>query len=379
MQALVRQYQQELNICRQQFDAISLQKERGYLVKYTTFSANLQNLLPEIPRQQHESLFRELLLQQMFTLFDQSFLNAGDLVKLRGGADQIMRADRPRIYCTFHLGSYRLLTSVLFRKGIDCVLLVGSEMNRQQGDSMREHIDALRQERGLTNEFKVVEAGNPSAIMVLMRELRAGKSLIVYVDGSPETAPEKEEVDKMLSVCFGQRHLLTRKGVGYLSHLSGVPIIPVINYRQANLINVIECMEPIVPDRSVDRDTYCQVALQRLYDTFWPYLNRYPAQWEGWTYIHSFLLPEAPGGREETAREKTDLSRVDKRPIFNEERYSLCDLEEAPVLFDRRLYETYEISTDLRDLLLSLNEVDSLVEVVGAELFGELVEKEILR
>jgi KDO2-lipid IV(A) lauroyltransferase len=364
-------YKQELDCCREHFQRIDLEHERGYLMKFTTFSANVQNVMPAVPRSEHETLFREVLLQQAFTTFDQQCLTAGDLVKLSGNYNVLTKNGGPKIYCTYHLGSYRLLTSVLFRKGVDCVLLVGSNMNHNQGGGMTEHIDALRQKYGLTNVFRVVEAGSPSAGLAVLRELKAGRSLIVYVDGSPETAPEPGEEDKFLSVRFGQRRVLTRKGVAYLSHAAGVPIVPVVSYRQADSTNVLHCLKPIRPIAKSDREIYCREAMQQLYDAFWPYLKRYPGQWEGWNYIHSFLEPEVVTATSLTARPF--------QPRFNEDRYTLCDLEQAPILYDRRLYQTYEITEDLRDLLLNINEVDSVEELIGHDVFGELVEMEVIR
>jgi KDO2-lipid IV(A) lauroyltransferase len=363
-------YKRELAHCREQFKRVDLQKERGYLMKFTTFSANVENIMPSIPRNKHETLFRELLLQQMFATFDQQCLSAGDLVKLSGARDVITQNEGAKIYCTYHLGSYRQLTSVLFRKGVDCVLLVGSNMNREQGGGMTEHIGALREKHGLTNVFRVVETGSPSAGLTILRELKAGRSLIVYVDGSPETAPEPGEETQFLSIRFGHRRIMTRKGVGYLSHAAGVPIVPVIGYREPDSTNVLHFLSPIRPIRQSDRDMYCQEAMQQLYDAFWPYLNRYPGQWEGWNYIHSFLEPELPN--------HSLYRRQSARPTFNRDRYTLCDLEQAPVLFDRRLYQTYEITEDLRDLLLNLSTIDSVEGVVGQEMFGELVEMEVL-
>ncbi|GAB3555711.1 hypothetical protein GCM10027577_42110 [Spirosoma fluminis] len=363
-------YNQELTRCREHFERVDLQKERGYLMKFTTFSANVQNILPSVPRSEHETMFRELLLQQIFTTFDQKCLTAGDLVKVRGMKDLLKQTNGPKIYCTYHLGSYRLLTSVLFRRGVDCVLMVGSNMNRSQGGDMTEHIEALRQKHGLTNVFRVVEAGSPAAGLTVLRELKAGRSLIVYVDGSPETAPERGDEDKFLSVRFGQRRVLTRKGVGYLSHAAGVPIVPVVSYREPDLTSVLHCLKPIRPISHSDREMYCQEAMQQLYDGFWPYLAKYPGQWEGWNYIHSFLMPE---------KLKNGVFGIKPaRPAFNQERYSLCDLEEAPVLFDRKLYQTYEITEDLRDLLLNLNTVDSVEELLGQDMYSELMEMEVL-
>ncbi|GAB4030556.1 lysophospholipid acyltransferase family protein [Spirosoma gilvum] len=362
-------YKEELERCRAHFEQIDLEKERGYLMKYTTFSANVENLLPAIPRQEHDMLFRELLLQQMFTTFDQQCLTAGDLVKLRGADHLLEKEYSPRIYCTYHLGSYRMLTSVLFRKGVDCVLLVGSNMNRNQGDGMAEHIEGLRQKHGLTNVFRVVEAGSPTAGLTVLRELKAGRSLIVYVDGSPETGPKPGEESQFLSVRFGHRRMLTRKGVGYLSHAAGVPIVPVVSYRRSDMVNVLHCLKSIKPIPQSDRELYCQEAMQQLYDGFWPFLKQYPGQWDGWNYLHLFLEPE---------KTNKTYTGYRKQIAFNENRYTLCDLEDAPILFDRRLYQTYEITEDLRDLLLNLHEVESVEELLGQEMLSELMEMEVL-
>ena len=363
-------YRQELAQCRHSFEQIDLLKERGYLLKLTTFSANVENIMPTIPRRNHETLFRELLLQQILSGFDQKCLTAGDLVKLQG-AHNVLKDKGPKIYCTYHLGSYRLLTSVLFRQGVDCVLLVGSNMNKSQGDDMHEHIEGLRQKHGLTNVFRIIETGSPAAGLTILRELKAGRSLIVYTDGSPETTPEADIKQHFLSVRFGQRRVLTRKGVGYFSHATGIPIVPVVSYRQADMTNVLHYMKPIRPISQSDREMYCQEAMQQLYDAFWPYLTKYPGQWEGWNYIHSFLEPEIS--------RRNPFSLASQRLSFNEARYTLCDLEQAPILFDRQLYQTYEITEDLRDLLLNLNTVNSVERIVGKDMFTELVEMEVFR
>ncbi len=363
-------YNQELARCRENFEEVDLQKERGYLMKFTTFSANVENILPSVPREDHEGLFRELLLQQIYTTFDQQCLTAAELIKVRGDHDLLKKEAGPKIYCTYHLGSYRLLTSVLFRTGVDCVLLVGNNMNRTQGGEMTEHIEALRTKHGLTNAFRVVEAGSPAAGLTVMRELKAGKSLIVYVDGSPETGPEPGEESQFLSVRFGSRQLLTRKGVGYLSHATNVPIIPVVNYREADMTNVLHCLKPIRPIAKSDREMYCQEVMQQLYDGFWSYLKRYPGQWEGWNYIHLFLQPEV--------RKNNFFGYHSERLTFNEKRYTLCDLEQAPVLFDRQLYQTFEITEDLKDLLLNIHTVESVEEMVGEDIFSELVSMEVI-
>ncbi|QKZ12031.1 hypothetical protein HU175_05070 [Spirosoma sp. KUDC1026] len=365
-------YRKELVRCREHFERVDLRRERGYLMKYTTFSANVENIMPFISRSEHENLFKELLLEEIFTSFDQQCLTAGDIVTTSGRSEFLANNKEPFIYCTYHLGSYRLLTSLLFRKGVDCVLLVGSNMNSSQGKDLVEHTEALRRKHGLTNTFRLVDAGSPTAGLTLLREIKAGKSIIAYVDGSAETGPEPGEEDKFLSVRFGNRRVLTRKGVGYLSHATGVPIVPVAAYRKPDLTNVLHVSSPIRPIRNSDRDMYCQEAMQQLYDNLWRHVQRYPGQWEGWSYIQAFLEPETEVSSRVGAQWET-------KPTFNGNRYSICDLEEAPILFDRRTYQVYEITDDLRDLLVNIDTIDSVESLVGTEMYNELCEMEVLR
>ena len=363
-------YRKELARCREHFERVDLQQERGYLMKFTTFSANVENVLPQIHRDNHENLFRQVMQHEIYATFDQQCLSAGELVRI-SGTGNMPKVNEPAIYCAYHLGSYRLLTSALFRRGVDCVLMVGSRMNQSQGDDMISHIEGLRRKYGYTNVFRVVEAGSPAAALTVLRELKAGRSLIVYVDGSPESAPEPGEENQYLSVRLGNRRMLTRKGVAYLSHAAGVPLVPVVSYREQDLTNVLHFQRAIRPIRKSDREMYCHEAMQQLYDALWPYLLRYPEQWSGWNHIHSFLEPEQ-------IRSQSGLRYRPEKPVFNADRYALCDMEQSPILFDRKLYQTYEITDDLRDLLLNLTGVDSVEEVIGQDVYGELVELEVL-
>jgi len=152
------------------------------------------------------------------------------------------------------------------------------------------------------------------------------------------------------------------------------PIVPVFSYREDDDHNVLAFESPIDPARQPDREAYCQESLQSLYDHFGTYLARYPGQWEGWTYVHNFfdedkfhhpMLASVP-------------LRTRKRVAFNQDRYTLCDLEDAPVLFDRRLYVTYEISPDLRDFLLQAGTTEAPEEVLGSDLYQDLLSRQIL-
>ncbi|GAB3317479.1 hypothetical protein GCM10027299_08830 [Larkinella ripae] len=376
MSNFVHQYQRELDRCRQQFESLDLRKEKGYLFKFTTFSASVQNILPEIPIEKHEDLFQKLLLQQVYTTFDQQFLTANDLIQTKGPIRELIQSQRPNIYCTFHLGSYRLMATYLYRNGVDVALLVSKGTYQEQGKDIWATIKGLQKKHNLTNSFQILVAEQPSSTLQVIRELRAGTSLVIFIDGVTNTTGVNRQEDKEIQVRFGAKNVWARKGVGFLSYVTKTPIIPVIGYRDRNLNNVLSFLDPVTPEATGDRDTYCQLSLQHLYDSFWHYLTKYPEQWEGWNYIHKFLDQHELEQQADTP--KPHRQRVQKRIAFNQDRYSICDLEDAPVLFDRRLYITYEISPDLRDFLLQLATIDTPEEVLGTEMYLDLLSKQII-
>jgi len=376
MSNFVHRYQQELHRCRQRFEALNLHKEKGYSFKLTLFSANMQNILPDISTNKHEVLFQKMLLHQVYNTFDQQFLSANDLLQTEGPVQDLIRSKRPHIYCTFHLGSYRLLTSYLYRQGVDLALLVGSSVYQQQSNTFWETIHGLQKKHNLSNSFQVLDAEQSSSTLQIIRALRAGTSLVIYIDGLTSTTGVNRQEDKELQVRIGNKHLWVRKGVGFLSYVTQTPIIPVINHREKNLTNVLSFLDPIQSDASVDRETYCQQSLQLLYDSFWKYLRKYPDQWEGWTYIHNFLDQQELNQQLNTG--SSHMAQPIEKAVFNNDRYTICDQEETPVLLDRRLYVTYEISTDLHDFLTQVHTIDSPEEVLGPELYADLLAKQIL-
>lgn len=376
MSNFVHQYQRELDRCRQQFESLDLRKEKGYLFKFTTFSASVQNILPEIPIEKHEDLFRKLLLQQVYTTFDQQFLTANDLIQTKGPIRELVNSQRPNIYCTFHLGSYRLLTSYLYRNGVDLALLVSRGTYQEQGKEIWATIKGLQKKHNLTNSFQILDAEQTSSTLQIIRELRSGTSLVIFIDGVTSTTGLNRQEDKEIQVRFGSKNVWARKGVGFLSYVTKTPIIPVISYRERNLNNVLSFLDPIAPQANSDRETYCRLSLQRLYDSFWHYLNKYPEQWEGWNHIHKFLDQHELEQQANSYLPKRQPPK--KRVVFNQERYSICDLEDAPILFDRRLYVTYEISPDLRDFLLQLSSIETPEDVLGTEMYLDLLSKQII-
>ncbi len=361
-------YQRALLDCEGALSRVNLLQEEGYLVRFAIFSANLANFLPEIPISEHADLFKKLLTSLAFESFDRNVLNISDLCSVKGDISALNLPQNPQIFCTFHIGSYRIIANLLIRLGHNFSTIVRKEVYHQQMDSLMEYTAQMKKKYPTTSDVHVLNAEDPNIVLKLLRELKAGRSLLVYLDGNVGSGEEKlEQID------FLSQKINIRKGMPYLSYVSGVPLVPLISYRQPDFSNILYIGEPIEIDKTISRDEYSRSSLQQLFDFFAKYVASFPEQWEGWNYIHQAL--DTNGGESASVPPPSAYKRLNYE--FNQSRYTIFELQDAPVLFDKRYYSTYEISDSLRNYLLN-SPFTNPKRVLGKPVFQELVRQEII-
>jgi KDO2-lipid IV(A) lauroyltransferase len=219
--------------------------------------------------------------------------------------------------------------------------------------------------------MRIHNAENPDVLLKVLREMKEGRSLLVYIDGNTGSGNSTEKLD---TITFLDQYIQIRKGVGYMSYLSGVPILPVISYRQADCQNVLEIKDVICPNKTLSRDQYSQQVNQYLYNLLAKYLVKYPTQWEGWNYVQQFLAqPQAIVD----AQPETATASYRNSYRFNYSRYSLLNLQKAPILFDKKHYTTFEISTDLYDYLTNQT-YPNPKRTLGSSVFNQLLREQVM-
>ncbi len=360
-------YQRALRDCEDALNRVNLHEEEGYTVRFAIFSANLTNFLPEIPQSEHAELFKSLLTNLSFESFERNLLQIGDFCEVKGNIKALKSAKTPQIFCTFHLGSYRIIANLLIRMGHNFSTIVRQDVYSKQLESMMSYTARMKEKYDTTSEVSVLNAEDPNILLKLVRELRSGRSLLVYMDGNTGSGDEKPDAVEFLS-----QKISARKGMTYLSYISGVPLVPVISYRKPDQSNMLYIDESIKADSTVSREEFSGKALQQLFDFFAKYVASYPEQWEGWNYIHNALIT-----REESLQSPPDSAYKRMHYEFNVTRYSIFELQDAPVLFDKVLYSTYEISDGLKNYLLKSPFVNPK-QVLGKFIFKELVRQGIL-
>ncbi|MEZ4903486.1 MAG: hypothetical protein R2822_17835 [Spirosomataceae bacterium] len=347
---------------------VDLTKEQGYLVRFAVFSANLTNFLPHIPVSSHPDLFKQNLIHIALETLDRSIPQLSDFTVFEGDISLVSQPKQPVIFCTFHLGSYRNLASWLVKLGYHFSILVRKSVYDQQAAEILDHTRQIKAVYPSSSEVQVINAEEASSLLKILRQLRSGHSLLVYMDGNTGTSEDKGEL-----IDFLQRPIFAKQGAAFLSYISGVPILPVVCYRRIDdHRNVIVVNPPIFPDKERSKKNFSLSTTQQLYNWFSTYLQLYPEQWEAWNYIHHqlSLSPESKPLLSKTAFQKPSYQ-------FNSQRYSLFALQEEYILLDRFYYQTYEISHDLYDYLLQ-SPLQFPQRTLGKAIFRDLIIQSIL-
>lgn len=79
--------------------------------QFNMTSASLLNYLPSISFNQHEEIFKSILLYKKLSIVEQSAYDALDMVETENLNRDTLNVlkNKPSIICTFHTGSYRII------------------------------------------------------------------------------------------------------------------------------------------------------------------------------------------------------------------------------------------------------------------------------
>ena len=325
-------------------------------------SAVLSLLRPELPRARHAAFTREVAWYQAWAGFDErELVKDGDssgldwllaTTAVDDPADVLGRAaaGEARIFCTAHVGSYRLLNAVLAGLGAPFALVVDARTVREQGGQFMRSFEEIAASRGLPMRQALLDAEAPSVGVQVLRLLRRGVSVVFYIDGNTGTGGMARRDDSMTRVRLFGRALWVRRGVAYLAHAAGVPLVPVFNERTAADARRLTVHRSLTPAADEDRERFAARATQEVYDLLAGYLTRVPSQWEGWLYLHRFLdtaelRPAAAPDVAPPCLGDDDVLSVDG------DRFALLRTRAERLLLDRATLTARPLSASARRLL----------------------------
>jgi KDO2-lipid IV(A) lauroyltransferase len=293
----------------------------------------------------HENFAREVKYFQSWASFDQKYvelLNTVDIV-FDGVSKKLLENKESTIYCTYHVGSYRIINMYLIAKQIPFVLITDKQYIDKQGDETYQDIEKLNNQinTGTFNfDFQIINAENRNSILQIRDYIKRGYSLVFYIDGN-SGVPLRDNKN-LEEVRLLDEIVLARKGIAYISSRFNLPIIPVIAPREDwGRIKLI-FKKPILQENQ-DSTSYIKQTTKKLFLILEHYIKKYPAQWEGWLYLEKFLPQETIENRDFKPRENT-LS-------FNFQRYHILKFNTVNVLFDKLTLASIEMSNELFTLL----------------------------
>lgn len=304
--------------------------------------ANLRHFFPSLDATQTRALIRDLLHHQRMSALDQDDFEALRAARIESECDDLpWRADAPKIFCTYHFGSYKFLFHALAARGIDCLLFVSGRTLERQADDFLAASARAREACGWRGTLDILDAEKKHSVLQGLRALKRGTPLVLYADGNTGTGSGD---DHLLPVTFFGHALSVRSGIAYLSHAAGAPIIPVTCRRRADASLHLRFHAAIAPG-SAAREAFLGDAMQRVYDVLADALANDIAQWEGWLYVHRHLARAAL----DTIDASAAVSAADAAArVRRDDRYALLRFPGLRILLDKTRFTCTLVEDQVR-------------------------------
>lgn len=339
--------------------------------QFTLVSAGLHNYLPGIEFQKHEDIFTNLLLHKKLSTMEQGASEALHCTTVEHYNHDIAQllGSRNAIICTFHTGSYRLINLFLAHKGIPFSLVVGKDVIEKEGERF---LYQFKDICGKHDELEIIDAESSQTGFQMLRVLKTGRSLVVYMDGNTGAGNATASNSNHCLINFLQQQVFTRKGIGFIAHAANVPILPVICYRPSFSDIRLRFFEPVYPDKNMERSQFAEQIIQMIYDIASPFIQQYSEQWEGWLYLHKVAHIIYKRKKVDVPPKRSDLIR------FNTEAFGLYKISGRPLLFEKTTYISYPIDKSIYELFSE--SIANPIEggKIEAFLFDELADKGVL-
>ena len=355
---------------------LNLQEDDNLNGQFNMVSAGLVNYLPEIDIDQHEKIYKNILLHKKLSILEQSDYAALDYTtpeNLSTGTFDLLK-NSPAIICTFHTGSYRLLNLFLTKNDIPYSLVMGNDIVEQEGEIFHSLYNKLPGKSADEN-FKIINAEAANVGLQMLRELKRGRSLLLYIDGNTGAGAATTKNDNRCAVNFLQQQLFARKGIAYLAHTAQVPLVTVASYRKSWEDIRLKFFDPVFPDISTDRNAFAEETTQKIYDLVAPLIKTYPEQWEGWLYIHKVAHIIKSNGT--NASSKKNLPGSEKVG-FDSFQFGIFKVNGSPFLLKKNTYSFYEINHPLYDLLKTCYDHPVRRDVIDDVLLNKLYEQGVI-
>lgn len=311
--------------------------------------ASLRYFLPN--QTNHEQILRQVLLNQELSRIDECLVEQPALLQQQFTQTEITDPQHwltsaangtPVLFCTFHYGSYGLINGLLATRGIDFALPVSSQILQQLKPRYDRNMQLLQAQSATTlGKMQLLDAESSTLLLQLRRKVKAGHSLLFYLDGNAGVGGMQSSNENMTQIRWFDHAIQSRIGLSFISHFLQIPIVPVLCYRRGLLQNTLYFGEAVQPQEQAATADLHQRVTQQLFDFLSGFVKKDPSQWEAWMYLHRFIsLPPLPA-TSETQDVCNDLALS-----FNHQKYQLLKYGEQLVVFDTSHFRYFTVPAD---------------------------------
>lgn len=347
--------------------------------KFGLVSANLFRFLPEVKFEQHKTIFKEILLYNQLTHFEQTDTKILDNITVENLSPSLLELckQRPCVFSSFHFGMYRLMSLFLASHKIPFSIIIPRESLIKEGELFRKMFaDFYSPVNG--DSIRFIEMESPALALKMIRELKQGRNLFIYFDGYRGAGNVRDNNRYQMDgrIDFLAHSILARQGIAYIAYTAGVPLITGLSYYKQIEDLRLRFFEPIFPDPSIERDLFAYSTTQMLYNQFADFVLKYPGQWEAWLYLHKSLESISSLSREQYCFK--DYIKISKRFMLNHNRYAVFGVGDMNILFDKESYTSYSISREVYMLLEGLAYSVKDASEMDIQLSDELFRKGVI-
>lgn len=159
----------------------ALEQNPGTVLERSVMSANLFHLMPKLDVSDYDKTIKWITMFQKWSYLDQSYPHLVHDVTVDGLVPNFMELqDKPVIFCSYHLGSYRLIVNFLASKGVKMTLLIDENVSKAQSKDFFDVVANVQQQCNLSDDFRIVDTAAPNMLMTLMRDLKEKRCLFVF-------------------------------------------------------------------------------------------------------------------------------------------------------------------------------------------------------
>lgn len=335
--------------------------------RYTLFCANIKKFLPLINPKEYYKMFQDLLYYQYSSDIEQNSLDYLDASKIINRSNINLdnyKNEHPIIFATFHLGSYRLINSLLYEKGFKIALIIDESVFASQLTKFTDTLNNVLRPKE-NSDLVILNVNDRTSIFKLKQLISEGYVMSVYLDGNKSINNKKQDFSKgYIKIPFLNNKIFVKNGVGMLAKFLNAKIVPVVAYRDDLDTNFIEFGSEISINDYKSKEEFSIKSIELCYKKLEEKLILYPTQWECWLYIHDWFIRDfnVP---------YSNIKNLKKE--FNTERYNTFIVKECYFIFDLYSYQSFPIEKKLFEALKN-NKYDD----IEINLQNELIQKNIL-